>query len=298
MPRDYTQHPQGCYHATYGDAPAEIPLIPRSEWSARIKEMEQTKTRLSDLRRTANGGKPIPSLNQGQWGYCHTADTEVLTDRGFVLWPEYNWSDLLATVNPITHRLEFQLPFEKHVYDYNGLMVYGTGRRLDFGVTPDHQMYVRKWDERARTLSPRYSFVRAEDLGWYSGLLAAPSGQTGTELVELEVPGDRRYDGDDFLALLGLLVSDGYAGGSEGSRPGKGTKNWVSFASFREETRQTILALAARVGFHESPGKRGVFIRYDAGALAEWVRANCYTSRELGAANKRVPELVKEKLSS
>lgn len=70
VPRDYTQHPQGCYHAAYGDVPAEIPLIPRSEWSARIKEMEQTKTRLSDLRRTANGGKPIPSLYQGQWGYC------------------------------------------------------------------------------------------------------------------------------------------------------------------------------------------------------------------------------------
>lgn len=47
-----------------------MPLIPRFEWSARIKEKEQTKSRLSDLRLSGNNGRPIPSLDQGQVGYC------------------------------------------------------------------------------------------------------------------------------------------------------------------------------------------------------------------------------------
>src|SRR6185436_9364435 len=97
------------------------------------------------------------------------------------------------------------------------------------GVTPGHQMYVRKWDEAKRTLSDSYSFVQAKDIGWYAGLLSSPSGQIGTDLVEVEIPGDRRYDGDDLLAMLALIVSDGYVGGTYN------TKNWVSFASFREE---------------------------------------------------------------
>ena len=70
--RDYSTHPQGCYAAA---PPAEIAVIPRSEWSARIKEMEASKSRLSDLRLIGNNGQPIPSLDQNKgdgvhWGYC------------------------------------------------------------------------------------------------------------------------------------------------------------------------------------------------------------------------------------
>lgn len=52
-------------HSIYGTGldEDEFPLIPRSQWSERIKEQEATKTRLSDLR-------TWPALDQGQWGYC------------------------------------------------------------------------------------------------------------------------------------------------------------------------------------------------------------------------------------
>lgn len=43
-----------------------LPLIPRSEWEPRIKEMEETKTRLSDQRLQAN----INSLDQNGTNYC------------------------------------------------------------------------------------------------------------------------------------------------------------------------------------------------------------------------------------
>ena len=66
----------------------------------------------------------------------------------------------------------------------------------------------------------KYSFVKAKDLGWYTGLMPSPKGWIGTEFVELEVPGDRAYDGDDFFALLGLIISDGYAGGTGNTKTG------------------------------------------------------------------------------
>ncbi|QVL32359.1 hypothetical protein KIH39_00115 [Telmatocola sphagniphila] len=65
--RDYAKHPPGCYATV--DA-VDVPIIPRSEWSARIKEMEETKSRLSDIRNTGNFGKRIPSLNQNPYSFC------------------------------------------------------------------------------------------------------------------------------------------------------------------------------------------------------------------------------------
>lgn len=45
--------------------PKEL-LIPRSEWQARIKEIEETKTRLSDIANRRN----LPCKDQGQTNYC------------------------------------------------------------------------------------------------------------------------------------------------------------------------------------------------------------------------------------
>jgi hypothetical protein len=71
VPRDYAEFPTAMFAP-----PSEIPEIPESEWSARIKEMEETKSRLSDIRDVMgpNGG-PIPSLDQGNQGYCWAHST-------------------------------------------------------------------------------------------------------------------------------------------------------------------------------------------------------------------------------
>lgn len=282
VPRNYLTDPEEMF-----SAPSEIPLIPKSEWSDRIKEMEATESLLSHVRLRGNGGRPIPSLDQGQVGYCHTGDTEVLTEAGWVAWADYNYTDRLATANPLTGRMEFQAPFEKHVYDYDGEMIYGTGRRVNFAVTADHRMLVCPWREKERLAYDRYDFVRAGDLPGYCGLPATTTGFVGTEVRRLSVPGDREYDGDDFFALLGLIVSDGWAGGTAN------TKNWVSFASFRDSERPAIAALASRTGFHECPGRPGVWIRYNAGALANWLRSHCYAGGQTGAQAKRIPDIVK-----
>lgn len=281
VPRDFKTHPVGCFD--FAQPFPDDQLIPEDEWKDRLAAQQGNS--LLDLRN--NNYDVLHSLDQNGYGLCHTADTEVLTERGWVAWPDYNWSDLLATVNVPTGMMEFQTPLQRHAYEYDGEMIHSTNRRLDFGVTPEHRMLVRKWDEAARTLSGQYTFQPAGKIGWYAGMMHAPSGWLGTELVEVEVPGDRRYDGDDFIALLSLIVSDGFAASYEHSG------NLVSFASFRPECRDRVAALAARVGFREQPSRPGVWNRWGAGALAQWVFANCYTGGGHKARHKRVPDLVK-----
>lgn len=68
IPRDYGLYPPGWFCPTF--SAVNFPLIPRSEWSARIKEQERTQSRISDVLRRTNAGQPIKALYQDGWGYC------------------------------------------------------------------------------------------------------------------------------------------------------------------------------------------------------------------------------------
>jgi hypothetical protein len=61
VPRDYSVYPPEMFAP-----PSEMALIPRSEWSARIKEQEEQKARISNVLLAQN----IPSMDQGPNGYC------------------------------------------------------------------------------------------------------------------------------------------------------------------------------------------------------------------------------------
>lgn len=73
VPRDYSITPAEMF-----SPPSSIPLIPRSEWSARIKEQEELKSRVSDILLSKN----IPSMDQGPNGYCFPAGTLIRMSDG------------------------------------------------------------------------------------------------------------------------------------------------------------------------------------------------------------------------
>jgi hypothetical protein len=65
------------------DAPSGMPLIPRSEWSQRLKDKIAEKSLNSDRRLEGNNGQAIPSLDQGQVGYCwaHSTTHAIMLSR-------------------------------------------------------------------------------------------------------------------------------------------------------------------------------------------------------------------------
>lgn len=225
-----------------------------------------------------------PIRDQGEEG-CHDESTEVLTSTGWKMWSEYDGKALLGTVNPWTYALEFQSPTAVQAYHYKGEMFYSDNRSLDFALTSSHRMFVRHWNQRYRRLTPYFDFKTVEDLGWYSGLLAAPATFRGITLDRISI-GARRFNGDDFVALIGLVVSDGWVGSTE-SNP-----NRIGFASFKPDRRDMVASLARRIGFSETPGRLGTWTSSDP-ELAEWLRQNIYTGKGFGALYKRVPDILK-----
>ena len=61
----------------------DFKLIPKSEYSARCQEQAKEQSSLVHIRNRALDGKPIPSLNQGSWGYCwsHSSTSAFMIAR-------------------------------------------------------------------------------------------------------------------------------------------------------------------------------------------------------------------------
>lgn len=84
VPRDFAVDPPEMFAP-----PSEMPLIPRSEWDARIEEQERLQSSLEHVRLTGDNGAPIRSLNQGSEGFCwaYSVTGTVMLARAVALQP-------------------------------------------------------------------------------------------------------------------------------------------------------------------------------------------------------------------
>jgi hypothetical protein len=224
-----------------------------------------------------------------QTGDCHDDKTEVLTETGWQRWPEYDGRSLLGTMNQTSGLLEFQAPLALKRREHDGPMAFSNHKRLDFGLTPNHRIFHRPYviphpyTPGSAGYGP-FQFSAVDSLPTRCLIPGATTGFIGTEVLDLAI-GDRAWTGTDFLRLLGLIVSDGWVGGAET------TWNRISFCCFREDRREMVASLAARLHIHETV-RRGVWEFADP-ALAVWLRANAFTGNEYRSQCKRVPDLVK-----
>jgi len=77
--------------------------------------------------------------------YCHDSETEVLTDHGFMSpYDARSKGYKLGTVNPKIGHLEYHSPIEWNFTGYKGKLHLFEGNRLNFAVTPNHEMWMRK----------------------------------------------------------------------------------------------------------------------------------------------------------
>lgn len=77
-------------------------------------------------------------------GACYSADTEVLTRRGWFRFDETFKDDEFATRHPVTKAFEWQRSHYFHCQDWTGRkMIQFKSRTLDLLVTPTHRMLVQ-----------------------------------------------------------------------------------------------------------------------------------------------------------
>jgi predicted phosphodiesterase len=108
------------------------------------------------------GGKATLKLWHGEDGnsyaLCLDDQTEVFTDNGWKLFKDLQHNEMVATLNPSSNKLEFQLPTDYIAQEYSGDMISFQGQKYDMVVTPDHRMWVR------RAWKDKWEFVYAKDI--------------------------------------------------------------------------------------------------------------------------------------
>ncbi len=244
---------------------------------------------------------------------CHDELTEYMTDRGWVGITEVKPTDRVATMNPDTGLLEFQLPTAIHLSHYEGHMVQAEGaHNINFCVTPNHRMYVRKQKfERKGGRKGKlkvcgyqpWKFVLASDLNGYKyNVVNHVAGFRGEKPDYFILPGidrgqyprrvDRCIPMDLWLEFLGYFISAGWIVDTT-------KKRWnIGLCQKKGPTADQIRACLKKMPLkwqESGPGAHDM-IRwqlYDK-ALWHWIKDNIGS----GALNKRIPQFVQRLDSS
>ncbi|PSQ54091.1 hypothetical protein BRD20_00720 [Halobacteriales archaeon SW_8_65_20] len=95
---------------------------------------------------------------------CFSADTDVLTPGGIRNIRDLEVGDEVYSLDPETMGMEVKPVTDTHEYpDYRGEMVDIETNKIDFSVTPNHRMLVRKDDKNGASWD-EFQFVEAGDL--------------------------------------------------------------------------------------------------------------------------------------
>jgi DNA polymerase elongation subunit (family B) len=120
---------------------------------------------------------------------CFTPDTEVLTPEGVQNIRELAVGDDVYSLNPDTMEMEVKSVTETHAYpEYRGELVDIQTSKIDFRVTPNHRMLVRKNDANGIT-EDEWDFVEAGELYDY---------------CHYEMPHDWEFEHGDALETIDL----------------------------------------------------------------------------------------------
>ena len=92
---------------------------------------------------------------------CFDRETEVLTNSGWKHFCDVDSNDLIFTINQDTQEAEFQPILNQIKYKYKGLMHQYKSQNIDLLITPNHNLYMKKYDIR---VPEKYHLCPSEDI--------------------------------------------------------------------------------------------------------------------------------------
>jgi len=234
---------------------------------------------------------------------CYDDQTEVLTDRGWVLLSETIDSDRVATVDPVTRGFWFEQPKQWFEYDYDGWMLNFKSSRMDICVTPHHNMFARRrykgsWDFIPAinlALDAKSEYKTIGNLNWNG---VEPN---AVEFAAEQPKRDRGHEVKYKKARIEPLVLAGFLGWflSEGSiSKGKVSGSYaISIKQAKRENYADIDGIMSAMPFHVTKTwddkKDATQWTITDKRLYMWLKDNCYSSEGTTSEFKKVPFFVK-----
>lgn len=232
-----------------------------------------------------------PPENQGNVNSCHDDQTEVLTRFGWKFFKDITYEDLLASVNPKDGNLIWEKPTNIIKEKYVGKMVKVKHESMDYVVTPNHDMIVKKHDVKTGKLSEEYFKIKAMSLPWWAGYRTEfhqknnnTSGKV-TLTEELVSNGNtlchQEIDLSDWVEFLGIYLA-------EGTMCNILHHYRIQIAGVKKRERDYIEALLGRMGVNASSYKD----RYVIHNKRLWMKLNDLGLYRVKSYNKYIPDFI------
>jgi len=221
---------------------------------------------------------------------CFTPDTDVLTPEGVRNIRDLAVGDEVYSLDPETMRMEVKPVTETHAYpDYRGELVDIETSKVDFSVTPNHRMLVRKDDTNGESWD-EFRFVEAGDLN-ESSHYELPHGWDGPDGEPLEtvdltelLDGDYEVWANNDVHGHTLAAEVGYCP-DEVVKNDLGETGYVFSAAEFEEHREYLDDHCSEFYVHAERGRKWIPRFYDGDdflALLAWyiTEGSVYTSKD------------------
>ncbi|ABG51687.1 Protein splicing site [Trichodesmium erythraeum IMS101] len=189
---------------------------------------------------------------------CFDSKTEILTEAGWVAFPNLQSEVKVATLNS-EGKVEYHIPEEYIVQSYIGEMYRFANTNFDFCVTPNHWMYVRN-------KTGNLEFIRADEAKLWQSLEVLTGGdfegekEEWLELRKSPINSHRKVEKifmDDWLEFLGYYISEGRVDVKKSLRVVGGNDAYVADYNILigQENSELALKIASclrRLGFNFS----------------------------------------------
>ena len=225
---------------------------------------EHAQTNGEDIRFTDASGNLlsywIESWDAVNESACYSDDTEILTERGWILLKDLVEKRLkvkVATLNPITNKVEYHYPRRYFKYKYGGKMFLQEGKSINILVTPNHRMWVRRQHKttfefiEAGNLPKRVEYYRAfpYDGGQEVEKFVIPSVEKykynpHTKDIYKKETGTLEIKMDDWLRFFGIWLAEGCI-----SESNKCYMIHISVSAKNREKQNTIIKYIEAIGF-------------------------------------------------
>ncbi|WP_247728358.1 DNA polymerase domain-containing protein [Halovivax limisalsi] len=221
---------------------------------------------------------------------CFTPDTEVLTPDGVCEITDLEVGDDVYSLDPDTEELEIKPVVETHAYpDYEGDLIDIETSKIDFRVTPNHRMLVRKNETNGIT-EDDYRFVEAGELDRATNY-ELPHDWDGPDGDDLETVDLTRFLDGDYEVWVRPSVHGHTFTAELGWTPRRvpkadvGQTGYVFTADEFEAHREYIEEVCETSFIHRESGRKWIPRTYEGDAfldLLAWfvTEGNVYTSTE------------------
>jgi DNA-directed RNA polymerase II subunit RPB2 len=227
---------------------------------------------------------------------CYSYDTDILTERGWISFPELTMQDRVATLMEDGQSMAYTVPLEVMSYDYKGKMFHVKSNQVDLLVTPNHRMYVGNRDGN------NFGFKLAEELygkrvtykknieKYIPSLEGCPEElsylhlETGEIMNEpqafiLKGKKDVIIPINDWLILFGIWIAEGCA-----------TCGYVQISTHKERVRNhlDVIKQKCNIKFTYSKDSKEDTV-YSSYRLYKHAFVSYFTPLSVGSVNKSLP---------